>query len=148
MAISISTALRNSILECMVNGGTSINFNSGTLKIYSGTAPSVDAAAPASGDSVLVTITLPADAFGAASSGSAAKAGTWEDTSADNTGTAAYFRILQSGDSDGATGSSDERIQGSVTATGGGGDLTLDSTSISSGQTVTVTSFSITMPAS
>jgi hypothetical protein len=31
-----------------------------------------------------------------------------------------------------------------VTATGGGGDMTLDNTSIASGQQVTITSFTIT----
>jgi hypothetical protein len=35
-------------------------------------------------------------------------------------------------------------MQGTVTATGGGGDLTLDNTSINSGQTVNITSWSIT----
>jgi hypothetical protein len=37
--------------------------------------------------------------------------------------------------------------EGTVTATGGGGDLTLDNTSITAGQTVTITSWTRTMPA-
>jgi hypothetical protein len=73
----------------------------------------------------------------AASAGSKALLGTWQDTSADATGTAGYFRIL---DSTGTTC----HAQGTITATGGGGDLTLDNTSIASGQTVTVTSFTLT----
>ena len=35
-------------------------------------------------------------------------------------------------------------LQGTVTATGGGGDMTLDNTSIASAQTVTVSSFTLT----
>jgi len=73
----------------------------------------------------------------AAASGSKALAGTWQDTSADATGTAGHFRIL---DSTGTTC----HAQGTITATGGGGDLTLDNTSVASGQTVTVTSFTLT----
>jgi hypothetical protein len=73
----------------------------------------------------------------AASGGSKAKSGTWEDTSADATGTAGHFRLYAS---DGVT----VHAQGTVTATGGGGDMTLDNTSIASGQAVTVTTFTIT----
>jgi hypothetical protein len=73
----------------------------------------------------------------AASSGSKAKSGTWQDASADAAGTAAHFRIYDSG---GTTC----HLQGTITITGGGGDMTLDNTSIAAGQTVTVTSFSLT----
>jgi hypothetical protein len=73
----------------------------------------------------------------AASAGSKALLGTWQDTSADATGTAAHFRIY---DSTGVTC----HAQGTITATGGGGDMTLDNTSIAVSQTVTVTSFSLT----
>jgi len=72
----------------------------------------------------------------AASSGSVSKSGTWEDADADATGTAGHFRIYAS---DGTTC----HAQGTITATGGGGDMTLDNTSIATGQTVTVTTFSI-----
>jgi hypothetical protein len=73
----------------------------------------------------------------AAASGSKAKSGTWEDLTADATGTAAHFRVYDSGGT--VCG-----IQGTVTATGGGGDMTLDNTSIASGQQVTVTTFTLT----
>lgn len=142
---TISTALRNQIADGFLNAGTGINFDSGVLEIRSGAAPGPNAA---DGGTLLASITLPADAFGAAATGVCAKAGTWEDTSADAGGTAAHFRIKQSGDTGGATGATDERIEGTVTATSGGGDIELDSTSISAGQTVTITSFSVTMPES
>ena len=37
-------------------------------------------------------------------------------------------------------------IQGTVTATGGGGDLTLDTITIVAGQQVTITQFTLTAP--
>jgi len=73
----------------------------------------------------------------AAASGSKAKSGTWSDVAADNTGTAQYFRVYDSG----VTTCS---IQGTVTASGGGGDLQFDTTSFIAGGTVTVTGFTIT----
>lgn len=139
----ISTALRNVIANAIGNAGAGINFDSGTLEIRSGAAPGADAAATGT---VLATITLPADAFGAAAAGAIAKAGTWQDASADAGGTAAHFRIIQSGDTNGATGSTDERIEGTVSTSGA--DLNLDSTSISAAQTVTIDTFTVTMPAS
>jgi len=112
------------------------DFNNATLKIYTGTQPAAGGAATGT---LLVTITLPADAMGASSAGVAAKAGTWSGV-AGNTGTAGWFRIESSAGS--------RWYDGAVTATGGGGEIELTSTSITSGQTVTVTSFTVTQPAS
>jgi hypothetical protein len=77
--------------------------------------------ATADSGTVLATLTLPSDWMAGASSGSKAKSGTWEDASADAAGTAAHYRIYAS---DGTTA----HLQGTVTATGGGGDLTVDNT--------------------
>lgn len=112
------------------------DFNNATLKIYTGSQPAAGAAATGT---LLVTITLPADAMGAAASGVASKSGTWSGTAGD-TGTAGWFRIESSAGS--------RWYDGAVTATGGGGEVELTSTSIVSGQTVTITSFSVTQPAS
>lgn len=131
MAVQLSVAVRNARLDAIETAiGTSA-----VLKIRTGAAPA-DVATADSG-TVLATLSLPSDWLAAASSGSKAKSGTWQDTSADATGTAAHFRIYAS---DGTTA----HLQGTVTATGGGGDLTLDNTSIASGQSVTITSFSLT----
>lgn len=131
MALQLSTSVRNARLDAIESTiGTSA-----ILKIRSGSAPA-DCATADSG-TVLATLSLPSDWMAAASSGSKAKSGTWQDASADATGAAAHFRIYDSG-------GTVCHIQGTVTATGGGGDLTLDNTSIASGQTVTVTSFSLT----
>ena len=131
MAIQLGTTLRNARLDQIE---TTIS-TTPILKIWTGSAPA-DCGTADSG-TTLVTMNLPSDWLAAASGGSKAKSGTWNDTSADNTGTAAHFRIYDSG---GTTC----HIQGTVTATGGGGDLTLDSTSITSGQTVTITGFTLT----
>lgn len=131
MTIQLSTAVRNAMLDSFE---TTIS-TSAVLKIRTGTAPA-DCATADSG-TVLATLTLPSDWMAAASSGSKAKSGTWEDTSADATGTAAHFRLYAS---DGTTC----HMQGTVTATGGGGDMTVDSVSFTAGQSFTVTSFTIT----
>jgi hypothetical protein len=108
---------------------------SAVLKIRTGAQPANCSATDAG--TVLATASLPSDWMAAASGGSKAKSGTWEDTAADNTGTAGHFRIYAS---DGTTC----HAQGSVTATGGGGDMTVDNTSFASGQSFTVTTFTIT----
>lgn len=129
MALQFSTTVRNARLDAIE---TTIG-TSPTLEIRSGTVPA-NCAASDTGD-VLATLTLPSDWLGAASGGVKSLAGTWEDTSADLSGTAGHFRIKVSGTT---------HMQGTVTATGGGGDMTLNNTSISAGQQVTITSFSLT----
>lgn len=131
MAIQLSAAVRNARLDAI----ESTIGVSAVLKIRSGSAPA-DVATADSG-TVLATLTLPSDWMAAASAGTKDKSGTWQDASADATGTAAHFRIYAS---DGTTA----HLQGTVTATGGGGDLTLDNVSIASGQSVTITSFTLT----
>lgn len=131
MALQLSITVRNARLDAIE---TAIGV-SAVLKIRSGPAPANCAAADAG--TVLATLELPADWLAAAASGSKAKSGTWEDTSADASGTAAHFRIY-------ASNGTTCHLQGTVTATGGGGDLTLDAVAITAGQAVTITSFSLT----
>lgn len=131
MAVQLSTSVRNARLDAIE---TTIGV-SAVLKIRTGAAPANVAAADTG--TVLATVNLPSDWMAAAASGSKAKSGTWQDTSADATGTAAHFRIYAS---DGTTC----HIQGTVTATGGGGDLTVDNVSFAVGQSFTVNSFTLT----
>lgn len=131
MTLQLSTAVRNAMLDSVE---TTIG-TSAVLKIRTGSAPAN--CGTADSGTVLATLNLPSDYMAAASSGSKAKSGTWEDTSADATGTAAHFRLYAS---DGTTC----HAQGTVTATGGGGDLTVDNTSFAAGQSFTITSFTIT----
>ncbi len=129
MAINLSEAVRNARLDAIE---TTIS-TSPTLEIRTGAKPT--ACADADSGTVLATLTLPSDWMAAASGGAKAKAGTWQDSSADNTGTAAHFRIKA-----GATC----HIQGTVTATGGGGDMTVVNTSFAAGQDFTISSFTLT----
>lgn len=128
MAFQFSTTSRNAALDAIETAiGTAP-----TLEIRTGSAPANCAAADTG--SVLATMTLPSDWLAAASSASKALSGTWQDASADGTGTAGHFRIKAS---------STCHIQGSITAAGGGGDMTLDNVSIAAGQVVSVTSFTL-----
>ena len=130
MAFQFSEAARNASLDAIE---TAIGTGA-ILKIRSGAAPA-NVAASATG-TVLATLTLPSDWLAAASGGSKAKSGTWEDLSADATGTAGHFEIT-------ASNGTTRHIQGSVTVTGGGGDMTLDNVSIASGQAVTISAFTL-----
>ena len=131
MALQLSAAVRNAMLDAIESTiGTSA-----VLKIRTGAPPA--SVATADSGTVLATLTLPSDWMAAASSGSKAKSGTWEDTSADAAGTAGHYRIYAN---DGTTC----HMQGTVTATGGGGDLTVDNVVFAAGQSFTVTSFSLT----
>lgn len=131
MTVQLSTAVRNARLDAIETtiGATAL------LRVYTGAMPA-DAAAASTG-TLLAECTLPADYMAAASSGSKAKSGTWEDTSANNNGTAGYFRIF---DNAGTTC----HLQGTVTATGGGGDMEVNNTTFASGQAFTVTTFTLT----
>ena len=131
MALQYSVTVRNAQLDAVeTTVGTAP-----LLRIYSGSGPA-NCAAAASG-TLLAEATLPSDWMAAANSGSKALSGTWQDASANATGTAGHWRLYDSG---GTTC----HAQGTVTATGGGGDMTLDNTSIASAQSVTITSFTIT----
>lgn len=130
MALDMNNALANALLDRL-----DTEFPAGSiLEIRSGGAPGAENAATGT---LLVSITLPATPWAAAASGSKAKSGTWQDASADGTGTAAHYRLKNAGDN--------RRIEGTVTATGGGGDLTLDNLSIAATQQVTITSFSYSL---
>ena len=132
MAIQLSVPVRNARLDAIE---TAIGA-SAILKIRTG-APPANVAAAATG-TVLATVNLPSDWMQAASAGAKAKSvAAWEDTSADATGTAAHFEITAS---DGTT----RHMQGTVTATGGGGDMTVDNVSFALGQAFTVTGFTLT----
>jgi hypothetical protein len=131
MAIKFSATVRNARLDAIE---TAIGA-SAVLKIRTGSPPA-DVAASATG-TVLATLTLPSDWMAGASGGAKAKSGTWQDSSADADGTAGHFEICAS---DGTT----RHMQGTVTITGGGGDMTVDNTSFATGQSFTVSSFTLT----
>lgn len=127
MTIALSDTVKNSMLDAIETaiGATAV------LKIRSGSPPGIG---NADAGTVLATLTLPSDWMAAASGGVKAKAGTWQDASADAAGTAGHYRIY-------ASNGTTQHLEGTVTATGGGGDLTMDNVSIASGQQITITSY-------
>lgn len=133
MALQLSMLARNNILD----GLETFIGTSAVLKIKTGAPPATCDAADSG--TVLATLSLPSDWMAVAANGTKAKSGTWEDASADDTGTAAHWRIYAS---DGTTC----HMQGTITATDGGGDMTLITTSITSGQPITITGFTLTAP--
>lgn len=130
MATDLSVTVRNAM-------GDAIETAIGTspiMRIRSGAQPA-DCATADSG-TVLATLTLPSDWLADAASGAKALAGTWEDSSADATGTAGHFRIYDSG-------GTVCHWQGAVATSGA--ELNVDNTSFASGQPFSVTSFTLTM---
>jgi hypothetical protein len=132
MAIQLSVGARNARLDAIeTTAGTAAK-----LQIWTGTAPA-DCATTDSGTK-LVEMSLPSDWMNAAASGTKTLLGSWTGTGI-TAGTAGYFRLKPTS----VTGTN-AVIQGTVTATAGGGDMTLDNTSIASAQVVTVNSFTLT----
>lgn len=129
MAIQLSTAVRNArvnAIETTIGG-------SARVSIRTGTPPSSCGAADTG--SVLVSYQLVADWMTAAANGSATVS--FPSGTATDTGSAGHFRLYHSG---GTTC----HMQGTITSTGNGGDMTLDNTSIASAQTVNITDFRLT----
>lgn len=135
MTIQLSVPVRNARADAWE---TTIG-DSALLRIYSGDAPA-NCAATESG-TLLVEYDLASDWAAAADSGEKELndlplSVTGADAAGDGTD-AGHFRIY---DSAGTTCG----MQGTVTATGGGGDMQLDNVSIAKDQKVNITSFALT----
>ena len=130
MAIGMNATLRDNMLdEITARAGASA-----LLRIYDGTQPATGGTAT----TLLAELTCNATFAAGASSGTLTLNAITADSSANATGTATWFRIVQS---DGST----HVLDGTVTATGGGGDMELSSTSISTGDSVSITSATFTI---
>jgi hypothetical protein len=131
--LSITTAAASAMCDALVDridsGGA------GTLKIYDGTrAVTTDTAVGA--QVLLATLTFAATAFGAASAGVATAASITQDSSADATSTATWFRI--------ANGSGTAQMDGNVGTSAA--DLILNTASIVTGAVVSISAGTITVP--
>jgi hypothetical protein len=127
MALGYASGLRNAQLDAI----TTFAGNSGKLRIYNGTRPATGGTAT----TLLAELTCNATFAPAASGAVLTLNAITQDASADATGTATWFRLVKS---DGTT----HVLDGDVGTSGS--DLNLNSTSITSGATVSVTSFTIT----
>jgi len=133
MAIQLKDTIRNARLDSIEStGGTSCS-----LRLYTGAQPSD--VTQANAGTLLLDINLPADWMAAASAGAKAKAGTWSGTaSGGSASTPGHFRIYNSqATKDGTT------CIGQGSCGIGSGDISFDGT-ITSGQTVTVSTFTLT----
>lgn len=133
MSLQFSVTARNGLLNSIQ---TSVG-NNAIVEIFTGAAPA-NCATAATGTS-LVTWNLANTWVGAAASGSASFTNTPLVSNAAATGTAGYFRVYDSL-------ANNCHMQGTVTQTGSGGDMTLDNTSINTGQNVQITSWTLTAP--
>lgn len=129
MAITIQTAARNAACDAivdLVDGGA----GAGTIELKS-------AASTVAGTSEVATLTFSDPAFGAASVGVATGNAIASDTNATG-GTASDYTVFDSNNT--------AVWQGSVGTAGA--DLNMSSTTIGGGDTVSISSFTMTMPAS
>jgi hypothetical protein len=108
--------------------------NSGFLRIYDGTQPAT-ADTALSGQTLLAELTFGATAFGSASAGVATANAITQDSSANATGTASWFRAVKT---DGTTVVCDGSV-GTASA-----DAIINSVAISSGAAVSCSSFTLT----
>lgn len=131
MAFQLSVNARNATLQAIE---TEVGVNP-IITISTGTPP-VDCATANTG-TIVATMILPTDWLSTPVLGSIVLSGTWQDLSADASGTAGYFRLHNNA-------GTVCHMQGSVTATGAGGDMQLDNTNIASGQQINITAFTIT----
>lgn len=137
MATRLPTAARNAATNA-VAGLPDADVGAGSIQIRTGAQPAT--ANDAATGTLLATLTLADPAFGASVAGVA----TLDATPALSTtgvaaGTAGWFRMLDN--------SGDTVLDGAVTATGGGGELELNTTTISIGVTVEITAGTLTTPA-
>lgn len=121
MAVTISTSAANvlcdGIVDLIDNGGA------GTFEIQDGGV-------------VLAELAFGSPAFGAAVAGVATSNAISDDTSANNTGTADTFQIK--------AGTGEVVLSGSVGTSGE--DINLNTVSITTGDSISITSLTVTMP--
>lgn len=125
MAVTHPTDIRNELADLVVD------------KIDVGGAGTIVFQDGGQNDSDVATLTFSATAFGPAANGIATAAAITDDTDC-NTGTVTKFTVF--------SGAGDSCFTGSVTATGGGGDIILSSTGIGNGDTITISSLTYEAP--
>jgi len=126
MALAYSSTLRNNRLDQIASAVGA----SGLLRIYDGSRPATGGAAT----TLLAELTCGATFAAGAAAGVLTLNAITQDSSANATGTATWFRITTSGGT--------AVVDGSVSTSGS--DLNLTTTSIVSTQPVSVSSFTIT----
>lgn len=122
--VQYSTAARNAAITALTDAAGAAP----TLEIRTGPPPA-DCAAASTG-TLLASMTLPSTWLAAAAAGARSLSGLWQDPSAAASGVAGHYRIMA-----GAVC----HQQGTITAAGGGGDLTMADINIVALSAVTIT---------
>lgn len=125
---SIATTVRNAMCDAFVDA----------MDVGSGDASGDIQIRTSSGTTLLAELPMSATAFGAAASGTATASAITDDSSADATGTAVVGRFRNR----------DNTTVAEFTIGTSGADLNLNTTSITSGDRVSISSCTVTMPAS
>lgn len=136
MALSFAINTANAILN-QITTRVDLGSGPGTIVLYSGSVPA-NANTALSGNTVLAVLTCSDPSAASAASKTLTLNAITQDSSADATGDATFFRVV---DSDGNV-----VLQGSVSAVGGGGDLQMNTSAVVSGGPVQITSCSFTLP--
>jgi hypothetical protein len=129
MAIAYVTTLRNTRMDA-INTAANAGAGAALLRVYDGTRPATGGTAT----TLLAELTFSDPAFGASASGVLTASSITQDSSANATGTASWFRVVDSAGNavmDGNCGTS-------------GSDLNLTTLSIVSTQPVSCSSFVLT----
>jgi hypothetical protein len=132
MATRLNDALRN-----VIGDAIRAEYAGGTLTLRTGAQPAT--AGTAASGTVFAAITLPSPAFGASSSGTISKSGTWQATASNTVdvspGAGGFYARFVSA-------SGDRRLD-----LAGHAEITIDNNNIVTGGTVTVSTATVTMPA-
>lgn len=132
--VNLSAAAANAACNALVDL-IDAGSGAGTLRIYDGTKPAGPGTA-ITDQNLLAELTFSDPAFGNASNGVATASAITQDSSANASGTASWFRILDSDATailDGTVGTS-------------GADLNLVTTTITATQPVQISSLTVTIP--
>lgn len=136
MATTISNALRSAMIQqyqVLIDAGS----GPGVVEIRTGAKPA--SVATAASGTLLGTLTLSDPSAPAAVNGVLTFNAVTSDASADASGNAGWFRVKDS--------AGNAIADGTITATGGGGDMTLDNIAIVAGGVISITAWTATQPA-
>lgn len=135
--VRILTAVRNSMLD-QIKTAVDAGAGAGTIKFYTGTQ-ATNANTALGAQVLLGTLTFTDPCASSSASGTLTFSTITEDSAADATGTATWARIQDS------TGT--VVFDCDVTATGGGGTIELNTTSIVTGGPIRISSFTLSIAA-
>ena len=140
--MAYATRVSTSAVSAGLNAVLALLTSGSVLKVYSSNQPATPDTLPGAGHDLLATLSFSTTPFGAAVAG-VSTANTIAATTVDKSGTATWFRI-SSTQAGYPTSSGYGLIDG--TASTGTSNMVLNSASLSSGASLSITSLTITLP--